>query len=88
MRAFITVGLLLAMPSWAQESMTFDSVEIEGDRKKAAWTELGARPAWVMPTPVCLPKNFAHHRVRVLPAVVERTDRASDKGHKGGQNGR
>ena len=88
MRTLVWIGLLLASPSWAQESLTFDSVEIEGDRKKAAWTELGARPAWVMPTPVCLPKSFAHHRMTVLPSVVKNERLPAPPDVKGGQNGR
>ena len=88
MRGWIWIGLLFATPSLAQDTMTFESVDIEGDRKKAAWTELGARPAWVMPTPICLPKNFAHHRVRSLPTSVKLELESVPSKKTGGSNGR
>lgn len=88
MKGFIWFAVFISSASFAQDTMTFESVDIEGDRKKAAWTELGARPAWVMPTPVCLPKNFSHHRTNVLPASLDKDVPQPPKQQRGGQNGR
>ena len=87
MRRWIWLGLLVSTSTWAQDTLTFDSVDIEGDRKKAAWTALGARPAWSMPTPIALPTGFAAHRVDLLPPMKPVRD-DSPPARVGGRNAR